>query len=213
MKKVTIIDYGLGNLLSVSSAFMHLDAQVNFATTPEEILSADRLVFPGVGAFADGMQQLNQRNLTNAIKEYVSLHRPLLGICLGMQMMLTSSEEFGLTNGLNLIPGRVIALPKTGINGVPHKIPHIGWNAIYNPKNELPWNDIFFKDISEGSSVFFVHSYMAVTDNPKHTLAVCDYDGQTITAAINQDLMFGCQFHPEKSGKVGLRIIQNFLNI
>lgn len=213
MKSVTIIDYGIGNLLSVSRAFLHLDAQVNFVSTPEEILAAERLVLPGVGAFADGMQELNQRGLIEAIQTYATLHRPMLGICLGMQMMMSSSEEFGHFKGLNLIPGQVIPVPKTGIDGEPHKIPHIGWNEIRESGNGPSWKGTIFNAIAQESAVFFVHSYMAVTVDPKQTLAICDYDGQQITAAIKRDLLFGCQFHPEKSGEIGLRIINDFLMI
>jgi glutamine amidotransferase len=212
MKSVTIIDYGIGNLLSVSRAFLHLNAKVNFVSTPEEILASDRLVLPGVGAFADGMRELDNRHLSEAIKEYVSKQRPLLGICLGMQMMLSNSEEFGHFPGLNIISGSVKPVPETGVDGVPHKIPHIGWNEIRESQAGNTWSDTIFNEIPKESAVFFVHSYMAVTENPKHTLAVCDYNGQTITAAIHRDMVFGCQFHPEKSGEIGLRVIKNFLN-
>lgn len=213
MKSLTIVDYGIGNLLSVSRAFHHFDAKINFASTAEDVLAADRLVLPGVGAFADGMKELESRHLTKAIQHYISFQRPMLGICLGMQLMLSNSEEFGNCEGLNLIPGWVKPVPSTGLDGVSHKIPHIGWNEIRKSPTGVTWKGSIFDEVPEESAVFFVHSYMAVTDDPKHTLAVCDYDGRTITAAIHRDTLFGCQFHPEKSGEIGLKVIKTFLNV
>lgn len=212
MKKVTVIDYGIGNLLSVSRAFEYWGAEVILAGSPEAIARADRLVLPGVGAFADGMAGLKNRCLVDPMKEYASKGRPFLGICLGMQMMLDTSEEFGNHQGLGLISGKVAHIPHTGVNGQPHKIPHIGWNQLI-PGSGKGWPGTVLSDIKPGSSVYFVHSFTSVPSRDEHRLADCLYNGRVISAVIKKDLLYGCQFHPEKSGEVGLKILKNFIDL
>lgn len=210
---VTVIDYGMGNIMSVSQAFEHFGAKVRLTDSPVSIKNADYLVLPGVGAFGDGMAGLKERGIVEAIREFAGLERPFLGICLGMQMMLDSSEEFGLHEGLGLVPGRVLTVPDKGTDGTPHKIPHIGWNKLLLPSHGKGWDGTILAGIEPGVYSYFVHSFSVVPDNEEDRLADCDYDGCLISAALKTGSLYGCQFHPEKSGKVGLRIIKNFLNI
>lgn len=213
MPTVTVIDYGIGNLLSVTRAMEHCGAEVTLTDSAADVVSADRLVLPGVGAFADGMAGLRERGLVEAIRVYAGTGRPFLGICLGMQMMLDRSEEFGVHEGLGLIPGRVVAIPLTGEDGASHKIPHIGWNELLLPGPEVVWQDTLLAGVTQGDSLYFVHSFTAVPDNPAHRLADCRYNGRLISAVIRSGSLYGCQFHPEKSGTVGLSIVHNFLGI
>ncbi|CZG53328.1 TPA: imidazole glycerol phosphate synthase subunit HisH [Legionella pneumophila] len=213
MSSVSIVDYGVGNLLSVARAFQYFDASVNLVSTPEEIMSADRLVLPGVGAFEDGMKGLTTLNFIEPIKQFARSGKPFLGICLGMQMMLSRSTEFGQHEGLDLIAGEVVSVPSHGVDGQLHKIPHIGWNELVSTSEGEDWCHTILKNIPLNSSVYFVHSFMAMPSNPKKRLADTLYDGQVISAVIKDENMYGCQFHPEKSGEVGLNIIQQFLQI
>ena len=213
MRRVTVIDYGIGNLLSVSRALERCGAEVLLTSDPLLITRADRLVLPGVGAFADGMAGLRERGLIDPIREYARSGRPLLGICLGMQMMLDTSEEFGSHEGLGLIPGKVSAIPVTGVDGRPHKIPHIGWNELMPPSPATNWKGTILEDIPTNAAAYFVHSYAAVPAHPEHRLADCHYDGQVISAVIRSGSTYGCQFHPEKSGETGLRILRRFISI
>jgi imidazole glycerol-phosphate synthase subunit HisH len=213
MPVVTVIDYGIGNLLSVARAFEQCGASVVLTDNPKQIAGADYLVLPGVGAFADGMLGLRQRNLIESIKKFSSKDRPFLGICLGMQMMLSTSEEFGNHEGLNLIRGKVTVIPSTDITGAPHKIPHIGWNFLQFPPAISSWENSILANTLPGTAVYFVHSFTAVPDSPSNRLADCLYNGRFISAAIRSGNLYGCQFHPEKSGECGLKIIDTFLNL
>jgi imidazole glycerol-phosphate synthase subunit HisH len=213
MPIVTVIDYGIGNLLSVARAFEYCGAKVVLTEDAKQIAGADYLVLPGVGAFADGMSGLQLRNLIEPIKEFSSRNRPFLGICLGMQMMLSTSEEFGNHEGLDLIRGKVTVIPSTDITGAPHKIPHIGWNSLQFPQGISSWEDSILSSILPGTAVYFVHSFTAVPDSPSNRLADCLYNGRTLSAAIRLGSLYGCQFHPEKSGECGLKIIETFLKM
>jgi glutamine amidotransferase len=211
--RVTIIDYGIGNLFSVCRAFEHCGAEVTVSGNPEQVASAERLVLPGVGAFADGMQGLVERRLDDVVRVYASSGRPLLGICLGMQMLATESYEFGRHRGLDIVPGKVLPVPETGIDGRTHKIPHIGWTSLTMPENITTWNDTIFSNVHEGDNVYLVHSFSLVPDDAKDMLADSDYDGRVICAAVRRRNVYGTQFHPEKSGAVGLRILQAFCDL
>jgi imidazole glycerol-phosphate synthase subunit HisH len=210
---VTIVDYGSGNLLSVSRAFEHWGAEVLITDQPQLILKSQYLVLPGVGSFESAIQGLESRSLLDPLREYASEQKPFLGICLGMQLMLDRSEEFGSHAGLGLINGEVIAVPPVTASSVKHKIPHIGWNELVIPEHRSSWSNTILSDISPGESVYFVHSYTAVPRDPAHRLADSYYDGCLISAAIQSGSLLGCQFHPEKSGDVGLRIIKRFLEL
>lgn len=212
MPRVTLIDYGIGNILSVTRAFEQCGATVDLTDDAKKVADADYLVLPGVGAFADGMAELSERKLIDPIKEFATKKRPFLGICLGMQMMLDESEEFGASEGLGLIPGKVVAIPATAQDGAPHKIPHIGWNVLSAPEG-ITWDRSILCDTHENASFYFVHSYTAVPETYENRLADCYYDGQLISAVIRNDNHYGCQFHPEKSGLLGLNIIRCFLSL
>lgn len=211
-KTVTIIDYGVGNLLSVSRAFEYCGASVTLAHEAHEIEQAERLVLPGVGAFADGMQGLRERGLVEPIRRYAASGRPLMGICLGMQMLVSASEEFGEHEGLNLIPGRVQAIPRTAVDGSPLKTPHIGWSPLRRT-DTADWRNTILADTAPESAVYLVHSYAVDLDDPADLLSHCIYGGHRISAAIRRGAVYGCQFHPEKSGPAGLRIVSGFLSL
>lgn len=206
---VTVIDYGVGNLLSVQRGLEYCGANVLVTADPEKILSASRVVLPGVGAFANAMTALNDLGLVEVIREIANRQTPLLGICLGMQLLLEESDEFGLTEGLGLIPGRVVAVPGRSISGDLQKIPHIGWNALH-AGNDKGWKNTLLQDIQEGSATYFVHSFMASPYDLSHRIADCLYGGHKVAAMIGRGNVIGCQFHPEKSGEVGLRILRRF---
>jgi glutamine amidotransferase len=205
---IAIIDYGSGNVHSVRRAFVHCGAEPMLTADATAIENADRLVLPGVGAFADGMRSLHERRLVDPIRRFVESGRPLLGICLGMQMLATTSEEFGMHEGLNLMRGRVIQVPSRDVDGEPHKIPHIGWAELVPVTT---WAGSIFDDTPEGTSVYLVHSFQFEPEDVSHRLADCFYGGHRIAAAVRADNVTACQFHPEKSGAAGLRMIASFL--
>ena len=207
---VTVVDYGIGNLYSVRRALECCGAEVRLTADRALIAAADRLVLPGVGAFADGMSGLRERGLVDPIREFAASGRPLLGICLGMQMLASVSEEFGSHQGLAIIPGRVVAVPASTIAGERHKIPNIGWRELH-PAPDADWSRTALASTAPGRSVYLVHSFHFVPDDPRHLLAYCDYGGYQITAAIGSGRIIGCQFHPEKSAAVGLAVLARFL--
>ncbi len=208
--KVTLVDYGIGNVFSVKRALETVGGDVLLTDKPADIENAERLVLPGVGAFADCMSSLRERGLIQPLLKFAHLNRPMLGICVGMQMLASVSEEFGLHEGLNLIPGRVSALASTDKNGHPIKIPHVGWTKLHKAAG-ASWDSSLLGDTSEGESVYVVHSFAFEPDSQKHRLADCFYGGHAICAAIRHERIFGCQFHPEKSGQSGLGMLACFL--
>lgn len=210
MKQVSIIDYGIGNVLSVKRAFENQGAQIEFVSTPEEIMQAEKLVLPGVGAFKDGIYELKKRNLIEAIQNYCDGSRPFLGICLGMQMMLEESGEFGVSQGLGIIPGKVVRIEDTTEAGEFQKVPHVGWNELrYTRTTE----DTILKGVPEGERMYFVHSYTARPKEESYRLADTYYGGRRLSAVIQKGKCYGTQFHPEKSGEWGLKILQNFMGL
>lgn len=210
MTRVTLVDYGIGNLLNVARALEHVGATVEVVDSAQGIVGAGHLVLPGVGAFADGMAELKARGMVDALREHAERERPFLGICLGMQLMLDSSEEFGQHAGLGLIPGKVVAIPRVGTNGQPHKIPHIGWNELLVAPGHAGWQGTVLSGLTPGAAMYFVHSFMVVPEDPGWRLANCDYDGVDICATLSVDNLHGCQFHPEKSGEAGLTVLRAF---
>ena len=208
--KVAIIDYGVGNLLSVQQAVEACDAEVITSSEADIIAKADRVILPGVGAFANGMQGLESLGLVEVIKALAESGIPLLGICLGMQLLFDESEEHGVTKGLGIIPGRIVPVPSLSHDNLPLKIPHVGWNSLVVPEGAA-WNKTILKNSTSGDAVYFVHSFMAAPKDHETRIADCFYGGNRISAIIGDGNVVGCQFHPEKSGEVGLRILEVFL--
>ena len=194
---IGIIDYGAGNLFSLKNALDFLKLENKIVTSVEEIREAGKLILPGVGAFPDSMRMLEQSGLTEVITEEAR-KKPLLGICLGMQLLFEWGHEFEKVRGLGLIPGEV-----TRINAPGQKIPHMGWSDV-KIENECELS----KDIAEGDRYYYVHSYKAVTE--KQYVSVYSEYGEYIPGLVYRDKVFGTQFHPEKSGEIGLRLLQNF---
>lgn len=210
-KRVTVVDYGIGNLYSVGRAFEKVGASVTVTDSPALIRSAERLVLPGVGAFADGMEGLREKRLVEPILAFHASQRPMLGICLGMQLLFEQSEEFGNHAGLGLIPGRIRAIPRRDGSGAAIRTPHIGWSALRLPAHHQSWAHSLLGDCRPGDSVYFVHSFTAWPSNEFHRLADSEYCGQRISSVVQVGSLTGCQFHPEKSGVVGLRILRRFV--
>ncbi len=200
---IAILDYDAGNIKSVEKAFKILGKETVLTRDFSVIEKADHVVLPGVGSFADAMNHLKKYELDKAIKDYVQSERPFLGICLGLQLLFESSEESVGVEGLHLLDGVVKRIPDApGL-----KVPHIGWNSL-----DYPNEGKLFKDIDEGSFVYFVHSYYLEAANPSIVKATTEY-GCHIHASVEKDNIFACQFHPEKSSTVGLKILENFANI
>lgn len=200
--RVSIVDYGMCNMFSVQRACLHAGLTARLTAAKDEILGADALILPGVGAFGSAMQSLEHLDLVGPIKDFVASGRPFMGICLGMQLLLTRSEEFGEHKGLDLIPGRVRRFPDRD------KVPQVGWNRIYRPAG-LPsraWANSPLCDIPENSHMYFVHSFYAAPDDPGAILSLTEYAGQKYCSSILAGNVFACQFHPEKSALDGLKI-------
>ena len=202
--KIAIVDYGVGNLFSLCSSLDYIGVEAEVTSDAEKIRNAPRIILPGVGAFADAREKLRASGLDTVIKEEAAKGKPIMGICLGMQMLFERSFEYGEHEGLGLIKGDVVAMD--GVIPKELKIPHIGWNAL-RFKGEHP----LFKYINEGDCVYFVHSYFA-TRCDESIIADAEY-GAPITAAVARGNVMGCQFHPEKSGDVGLNILKAFATL
>ena len=200
---IAIIDYDAGNIKSVEKALQSLGQDVIITRDKDILLSADKVILPGVGAFGDAMQRLNEYGLVSVIQKIVEKKTPFLGICLGLQLLFDSSEEAPGVKGLGILPGKIVRFPSDcGL-----KIPQIGWNSLSQPnKGRL------FKDIDDGEFVYFVHSYYLKADNMSDVVATTEY-GVTVHASVERDNIFACQFHPEKSSDVGLKILKNFIDL
>ena len=197
---IAIIDYGMGNLHSVSKAVERLGCEARVTSDPREILAADGAILPGVGAFGDAMANLRETGLVDTVKEYAASGKPFLGICLGMQLLFTESEEHGTHRGLDLLPGRVVRFQGD------YKVPHMGWNEL-TFKQESP----LFEGVESGH-VYFVHSYHALPERESDLLAVTDYH-QPVTAIVGRGSVYGMQFHPEKSGELGMALLRKFTDL
>lgn len=200
---VTIVDYGMGNLRSVQKAFERLGLQAEITDCPERILTADRLVVPGVGAFGDAIHELVRRNLSKPLLRFIESGRPFLGICLGLQLLFEKSYENGIHNGLGILRGDVVRfeLPSE------YSIPHMGWNQV---RQECP--NPLIQGIPDESFFYFVHSYYVVPANPEVIVGTTEY-GFRFCSMIRQDNVFATQFHPEKSQSLGLKLLQNFAEL
>ena len=210
MSNIAVVDYGIGNLLSVKRSLEYCGANVTITSSPEIILNSEKVVLPGVGAFPVGMKSLESYGLVDVIRNVAKNGTPLLAICLGMQLLFEESEEFEDTKGLGLIPGKVIQIPVAGPLNEPLKRPHIGWNSLKYPEILGNWEGSILQDNQFGESVYFVHSYMAKLASPENLLAEVEYGQYKIPAVVFKDKIIGCQFHPEKSGEIGLKILRNF---
>lgn len=210
MTSVAIIDYGVGNLFSLYQAVFKVGAQPKITRDSSDILRSDCCILPGVGAFGSGIVKLRELFLDEIIYEMIAKGKFLLGICLGAQLLMEYSEEFGYHKGLGMISGHV-----EKINCIPgFKIPYIGWGEIIMPeRTSRDWESSLFKDVLDRSEVYFVNSYAIQTKNPKNQLAITEYGGYRFCSAVFKDNIFGCQFHPEKSGLVGLSILRNFVEL
>lgn len=197
---IAIIDYGMGNLHSVSKAVERLGYEAHVTSNPEEIMAARGAILPGVGAFGDAMDNLRETGLKQTVLQYAASGKPLLGICLGMQLLFAESEEHGRHEGLSLLPGKVIRFRG------PYKVPHMGWNKLSFRKPSP-----LLEGLEEGY-VYFVHSYHAIPEKTADLLATTDYY-QAVTAIVGRDNVYGMQFHPEKSGELGMRLLERFLTL
>ena len=201
---IAIVDYGVGNLFSLQSSFKAIGADVFVSKNPEEIRRADKIILPGVGAFEDAAKKLRSSGMAALICEEAAKGKPILGICLGMQLLFDKSYEYGEHEGLGLVRGEIRPISETIPASL--KIPHIGWNALHFPKPSR-----LFRYIKEGDFVYFVHSY-AGANCEDSVIATCSY-GAPLVAAVEAGNVFGCQFHPEKSGEVGLSILRAFCDM
>lgn len=208
---VHVADYGVGNLHSVARAIEKVGGEPRLTHDPDEIAAAQRLVLPGVGAFEPCVRNLRQAGLVEPIRAFVRTGRPFLGICVGMQLLFDYSLEFGRHEGLGLVAGHVSPIPPKDEAGM-RKVPHIGWNPLLFGSGRNGWEGSLLDGLEPGrSSAYFVHSYSCIPDRPEHRLADADYGGYAICATVERDNVCGAQFHPEKSGEVGLRMLANFL--
>jgi glutamine amidotransferase len=201
--KIGIVDYNMGNLASVSNAFKKIGADAEIVKDADKLNDYDKLVFPGVGAFGDATEHLKSTGLDEAIKEFVATGKYVLGVCLGMQLLFESSEEFGNYEGLGLIEGKVVKFNKAKTGNL--KIPHMGWNKMFFVKNTPLFNGL------DDPYLYFVHSYHAVCEE-KFVIGKTLY-GYEFVSAVNKDNIFGFQPHPEKSHNAGLKILENFINL
>ncbi len=203
---IAIIDYGMGNLRSVQKAFEKFCSNVIVSASANDILKADKIVLPGVGAFKTAMDELKKRGLIDPIKESIEKGRPFLGICLGLQLLFSESEEGGRIKGLDVIKGKVKRFKhKDGL-----KIPHMGWNQIRTTNDER--RTTILDGVTDGSYMYFVHSYYAAPKDKDVILCETDY-GRNFTSGVHKDNVYGFQFHPEKSQSAGLKIVENFVNL
>lgn len=212
MKKVVIIDYQLGNLFSVNQALENIGLNAIISSNPADINLADALVLPGVGAFGDAMNNLKKMGLIEPLKKFIAEGKPFLGICLGLQLLFSDSEEFGSSEGLNIIAGTVKKFPNQEINHKKLKVPQIAWNSIHHPNNKS-WKDTPLENIKEGENFYFVHSFYVEPKDKECVLTNTTYGSINYTSSILKDNIFACQFHPEKSADKGLEIYKNWAKI
>jgi imidazole glycerol-phosphate synthase subunit HisH len=203
---IGIVDYGMGNLFSVSKALERLEAPYFISENKEELQGADALLVPGVGAFPDAMGRLNELGLADMIRNFAATGKPVLGICLGMQLLFEESLEYGVTTGLGLLPGKAERFPGQTPAGEAYKVPHMGWNKL-RFENQSPLTENV-----ENGHVYFVHSYYVKTEDRDVLIAVSDYDVE-VPAVVGKKNVFGMQFHPEKSSTLGMQLLRNFTKL
>jgi glutamine amidotransferase len=211
-KKIVIVDYQLGNLFSVNQALLNIGMEVKVSTSGQDIDDADAIVLPGVGAFKDAMENLDHLQLREPILNAVNNGKPFFGICLGLQLLFTESEEFGSTKGLGLVPGMVKKFENSDVDGNKVRVPQIAWNSIYQPSSKS-WADTPFQSIESGSDMYFVHSYYVVPNASEVALSETKYHDKVYASSIMERNIFACQFHPEKSADKGITIYKNWASL
>lgn len=211
--EVTILDYGLGNILNVSRGFSSLTDSYEVTAEPARLREAKRLVVPGVGAFERSISAIRELGFDDLIRDFVDTGRPFLGICVGMQMLFEVSEEFGEHAGLGILKGRVVSVPSQTTEGHQQCVPHIGWNALMSPESGRQWDETLLEGTADDEAMYFVHSFAAEPADEAVRLADCKYGGHRLSAAIQQDNIMATQFHPERSGEKGLMILRRFMGI
>lgn len=210
MITVAVIDYGIGNIKSICRALEKSGAKTVITNERSTILAANGVVLPGVGAFTHGMEKINDLGIDSILRSYVELGKPILGVCLGMQLLFSRSTEFGQTKGLGLIPGQVDLLSRFDV--MKDKLPHIGWSEISKIES-LTWRDTILDGLTEQDEMYFVHSYHAKPDSTGDILSTTTYSQVEFCSTVKHENIYGCQYHPEKSAGAGLAIMKNFVEI
>lgn len=210
MIKIAVLDYDIGNIRSICAALEKVGSTPRLTRNMRDIMEADGLVLPGVGAFPHGMRKLKEFSLDRLIKDFAATNKPLLGICLGMQMLLSYSDEFCHTQGLGLIPGSVRKL--SSLNVEESKLPYVSWSELQRPE-DTSWNGTVLEGVTPKENMYFVHSFMAVPNNKNHVLSYTNYSGSQFCSSVKKGNVYGCQFHPEKSAETGLKILSNFTRL
>jgi imidazole glycerol-phosphate synthase subunit HisH len=208
MKKAVIIDYQLGNLFSVRQALESIGLNAVISSTPSDIEMADAVVLPGVGAFKDAMNNLHIQGMVQPIHDYINSGKPFMGVCLGLQLLFTESEEFGASKGLNILPGKVKRFENENLNGGRIKVPQISWNQIY--PSSIDWSKTPLRSVKENEHMYFVHSYYVEPVDSSCVLSLTTYHDKVYTSAVYKKNIFACQFHPEKSAKKGLMVYKDW---
>jgi imidazole glycerol-phosphate synthase subunit HisH len=215
MPQVAIIDYEMGNLFSVQRACEHVGLRPCITSDISVIKNSVAIILPGVGAFGDAMENLKRLDLISPIKDCIETGKPFMGICLGMQLVFSESEEFGVHKGLDIIKGSVVKFPDSNNKGEKIKVPQVGWNHIYRPASAKQsfWNASPLKDVPSGEFMYFVHSYYSVPSDKEVVLSTTTYEGTTFCSSVLHGNVFACQFHPEKSAGEGIKIYNNWAAI
>jgi len=213
--QIAIIDYGMGNLFSVKRACEQVDLYPLVTADATEIMRSDAMILPGVGAFGDAMSNLKRLGMIAPIKEFIESGRPFIGICLGMQLLMSESEEFGSNKGLDIIKGTVVKFPTRGNDQRTIKVPQVGWNRIYRAHHaaESVWQNSHLQDIKNNEYMYFVHSFYTVPEDPKVILSLTKYEDTEYSSSISFNNIFACQFHPEKSATAGMKIYANIASL
>jgi len=212
-KKIGVVDYDIGNVKSVVSALNKLSAEVVFSDNASELNDCNGIVIPGVGAFNHGMDKLQKKDLIAPISEFASSGKPVLGICLGMQLLFESSNEYGLTDGLALIGGVVKNLNDFNNADDELRLPHVGWCSLSEYENGHAWSDSIYKNSNVSDYFYFVHSYAVEPENEKYILSMTKYNGVNFVSSVKKSNIIGMQFHPEKSGEAGLSLLKKFIEL
>lgn len=213
--QVAVIDYEMGNLFSVKRACEQAGLYAVITADKSIIMNSDGVILPGVGAFGDAMESLEKKDIISPIKDFVKEDKPLMAICLGMQLLMSESEEFGHHKGLNIIEGSVVRFPVKNKESEEIKVPHVGWNKICQPSSEdrTYWNESPLKNIMSGEFMYFVHSYYAVPSDKRAVLSTTTYEGTQFCSGIRRRNVFACQYHPEKSAAEGIKIYKDWASI